>query len=269
MDFGSRSRFNRFLGGIINHSIIIVLFVFAACFVFGALYYYWSHFNELPVSDSVEKWGQFGDYVGGVLNPGLSFISIILVCLTLYSTSKRSSIQSFESVLFELLRFHKENLSEIKVSYAESSFSVRGRDALEWYATEVKFKFLNEVSDEASIADRVKSSVDLVYLDEGNFSNVGHYFRNIYHIFKHIDEASFLTVKEKVKYAKLVRAQISSIESGALFLNGLSSRGGASKKLIEKYSLLQGYSLSKGFENKLIELGVTGLYSKHAYKDKI
>ncbi|BEM66962.1 hypothetical protein SME24J_09610 [Serratia marcescens] len=261
------SLFCRLWRNFVRHFAIFILFFFASIFVFGVLFYYWTHFNDLPVSNSVEKWGQFGDYVGGVLNPGLSFLSIVLVCLTLYSTSRNSAVQSFESILFELLKFHKENLSEIKVSYADG-VQVLGRDALEWYATEVKFKFLNEVSDEHEVVDRIKISVDSVYMDGDTFSNVGHYFRNIYHIFKHIDEASFLNGKEKVKYAKLVRAQISSIESGALFLNGLSSQGNASKTLIEKYSLLQGFGLNEGFKNKLEELGVLNLYAAHAYEDK-
>ncbi|NXZ87922.1 putative phage abortive infection protein [Serratia fonticola] len=260
--------FNGIWSGIKRQGVVLIFLLLALSLISGVLYYYWSYFNVLPVSNSVEKWGQFGDYVGGVLNPGLSFISIVLVCLTLYSTSRQSSIQSFESVLFELLRFHKENLSEIKVSYHESEFEVSGRDALTWYVTEVKFNFFNVVGDDLGIKDRVRLSVDSVYLEESNFSNIGHYFRNIYHIFKHIDEASFLTVRERVKYAKLVRAQLSSIESGALFLNGLSSRGAASKKFIEEYSLLQEFSLSSEFTKQLREFGAIDLYSEYAYKDK-
>ncbi|WP_240457570.1 putative phage abortive infection protein, partial [Enterobacter hormaechei] len=82
-----------------------------------------------------------------------------------------------------------------------------------------------------------------------------------YHIFKHIDEASFLRKKERVKYAKLVRAQLSSIESGALMLNGLSSKGVKSKVYIEKYSLLQGFTLSKSFKNELKSAGAMRLYN--------
>lgn len=52
----------------------ILIFVLITCsFIVFALYKYWTIFGALPVSQSVEKWGQFGDYIGGVLNPGLSF----------------------------------------------------------------------------------------------------------------------------------------------------------------------------------------------------
>ncbi|HCI5712570.1 TPA: putative phage abortive infection protein, partial [Klebsiella pneumoniae] len=217
--------------------------------------------------DSVEKWGQFGDYIGGVLNPALAFISIMLVCFTLYSTSRQSSIQSFESVLFELLRFHKDNLSEIKTTYSDGKMYV-GREALSLYITEVKFNLLNIVDDSLPLDERLELSVNMVYLEGDNFANVGHYFRNIYHIFKHINDSNYLTEKEKTKYAKLVRAQISSIESGAMLLNGFSSVGKPAKKFIEKYSLLQGFSLSKEFKQQLHDLGALKLYDDVAYEDK-
>ncbi|WP_336818355.1 putative phage abortive infection protein [Cedecea sp. MMO-103] len=245
----------------------ILIFVLITCsFIVFALYKYWTTFGALPISQSVEKWGQFGDYIGGVLNPGLSFLSIILVCFTLYTTSKQSMTQSFESVLFELLRYHKEHLSNIKVVYDKESF--KGVDALDWYITEVKFNFLNLSNDDMLIQERVNFSIDLVYEEDNFFSNAGHYFRNLYHIFKHIDEASFLREKERVKYAKLVRAQLSSIESGALMLNGLSSKGVKSKVYIEKYSLLQGFTLSKSFKNELKSAGAMRLYNPVAYGDK-
>ena len=259
---------NRFFNAIKNEFSVILLFLSSIALICFALGMYWKIFGDFPVSNLVEKWGQFGDYVGGVLNPGLSFISIILVCLTLYATSKQSAIQSFESILFELIRFHKENLMDIKVSYNDGKDHFQGRDALKSYVTEVKLILFGVVEDELPVDVRIKLAIDEVYLSDEAFSNVGHYFRNIYHIFKHIDESSFLSAKEKRKYAKLVRAQLSSIESGALFLNGLSSNGAASKILIERYSLLQGFRLTEQFRERLENIGALKLYEAEAYNDK-
>ncbi|EIP3819356.1 putative phage abortive infection protein, partial [Escherichia coli] len=127
---------------------------------------------------------------------------------------------------------------------------------------------LNIVDDSLPLDERLELSVNMVYLEGDNFANVGHYFRNIYHIFKHINDSNYLTEKEKTKYAKLVRAQISSIESGAMLLNGFSSVGKPAKKFIEKYSLLQGFSLSKEFKQQLHDLGALKLYDDVAYEDK-
>ncbi|MHA3383885.1 putative phage abortive infection protein [Yersinia enterocolitica] len=250
-----------------RHPLIFTLFILSILLFLVVFISYIYKFGSRPFSSSIEKWGQFGDYIGGVLNPGLAFISVILVCLTLYTTSKQSSIQSFESVLFELLRFHKDNLAEIKVVY--DSGDVRtGRDALLLYITEIKFNLLNIVDYSLPLSERLERSVDMVYMESENFSNVGHYFRNIYHIFKHINDSEFLIEAEKIKYAKLVRAQMSSIESGAMLLNGFSTAGRGAKKFIEQYSLLQGFSLSEGFKKHLENLGALKLYSDIAYEDK-
>lgn len=258
---------NRFFNAIKNEFSVILLFLFSVFLICFALGVYWKIFGELPISHAVEKWGQFGDYVGGVLNPSLSFISIILVCLTLLATSKQSAIQSFESILFELIRFHKENLMDIKVSYNGGGEYLQGREALKSYITEVKLILFGIVEDELPVEVRIKLAIDEVYLSDDTFSNVGHYFRNIYHIFKHIDESDCLSKKEKKKYAKLVRAQLSSIESGALLLNGLSSQGFASKALIEKYSLLQEFRLTDQFKERLETIGALKLYADGAYSD--
>lgn len=56
------------------------------------------------LSDSPDVWGQFGDYLGGVLNPFLSLIGLIGLALTLYANvvalrqSRQSIDAAFESV---------------------------------------------------------------------------------------------------------------------------------------------------------------------------
>jgi len=247
-------------------AVIPVVSLLALFLIGAALIMYYNFFGDRQISNSVEKWGQFGDYIGGVLNPGLSFISIILVCYTLHVTSRQSSMQSFESVLFELLRYHKEHLENVKVKYGENTYS--GVDALNWCITEVKFNFRNLSDDEQPAPKRLTSSIDRFYDNDVFFSSAGHYFRNLYHIFKHIDESYFLSKNERVKYAKLVRAQLSSIESGAIMLNGLSTIGGRSRVYIHKYSLLQEYTLGSDFKSELEASGALVLYSAEAYGDK-
>ncbi|MGP6443891.1 putative phage abortive infection protein [Rahnella aceris] len=257
----------------LKRSFIVMTFsILSVTFVFFALYFYWDHFKILPLSSSVEAWGQFGDYVGGVLNPGLSFLSIILVCITLFSTSRQSSVQSFESILFELVKYHKENLLDINVIYEEVGQPDKiyhGKECLKWFMTEIKFHFLNISDDEKpdEIVKKLSESVDYIYTSENNFTHLGHYFRNLYHIFKHIDEANFLTKNERVKYSKLIRAQLSSIESGALFFNGLSTQGNAFKIYIERYSLLQGFVIDESISRKIAFSGNPEPYKKSAFKD--
>ncbi|NYY80701.1 hypothetical protein DMH27_20040 [Raoultella planticola] len=56
---------------ILTISFLIMLIVWGA--------YYLNFGISGDVSQKTDVWGQFGDYVGGVLNPILSFISIYLL----------------------------------------------------------------------------------------------------------------------------------------------------------------------------------------------
>ncbi len=246
-------------------STIMLTLIVALALIALVTYVYWKNFHALGLSISTEIWGQFGDYLGGVLNPALSFISIVLVCITLITTSKQNATQSFESILFELLKFHKENLLNIQVIYSEEKIS--GSESLEWYEKEIRWNFNNEVDPIFNEAEKMASAVDSIYLNQSNFCHLGHYFRNLYHIFKHIDDSKCITKTEKSKYAKLIRAQLSSIEADALFFNGLSTKGQAFKLYVERYALLQESSLQERFSKDFQGCKTSFFYKKEAFKD--
>jgi hypothetical protein len=80
-------------------------------------------------------------------------------------------------------------------------------------------------------------------------SDLGHYFRNLYHIIKFIDKS---TSNEKDFYTHLVRAQLSSHELLLLFYNCLSPYGlDKFKPLVEKYSLLENMPEDELIDKKL------------------
>jgi hypothetical protein len=110
-----------------------------------------------------------------------------------------------------------------------------------------------------SIYDLVFSKINI---------DLGHYYRNLYRIFKIIDEASFdedkkADFKIKYQYASIVRSQLSDYEIYFLFYNGLSDYGISKfKKLIEKYSLLKIIPRN----NKKLEFHIyKNLYDKKAF----
>ncbi|WP_312338565.1 putative phage abortive infection protein [Sphingobacterium sp.] len=59
----------------------------------------------------------------------------------------------------------------------------------------------------------------------GHQFRLGHYFRNLFQIYKLIDRTSFLTDIEKFNYSKVIRSQLSSYELYLLFFNSISSLG--------------------------------------------
>ncbi|QDQ25641.1 hypothetical protein FNU76_04325 [Chitinimonas arctica] len=80
------------------------------------------NFIGYPISEKPEAWGQLGDYIGGLLNPVLSFISIILLIKSLSlqieankgleaelnNNEKREKIRAFESLFFSMIDSQKE-----------------------------------------------------------------------------------------------------------------------------------------------------------------
>jgi hypothetical protein len=74
-------------------------------------------------------------------------------------------------------------------------------------------------------------------LYRGLQGHLGHYFRNLYHIIKFVDETHDIKDDLKKTYTTLVRAQLSSYEQALLFYNCIHPNGEEFYILIEKYSL--------------------------------
>ncbi len=87
---------------------------------------------------------------------------------------------------------------------------------------------------------------------------LGHYFRNLYHIVKYIDDdKSLKTFDLKYKYAKILRAQLSAPEINLIALNGLTYYGEGFKPLIDKYRLLK----NMNFRYEMVDIiWLTGKY---------
>lgn len=79
--------------------------------------------------------------------------------------------------------------------------------------------------------------------------NLGHYFRNLYHIFKYVHKTNLIGTKEKQFYCNIVRAQLSTDELVLIFYNSMAPIKYYSDKpnlgypnlkyLIDQYDILQ------------------------------
>lgn len=92
----------------------------AGLLIFCVWLFYFVHFSG-QVSPSQERWGQFGDYFGGVLNPILSFGALLGLLFTLQSQQRESDKaegrhreQLFDTRLFQLLSLSHDAVSAIK-----------------------------------------------------------------------------------------------------------------------------------------------------------
>lgn len=81
------------------------------------------------VSESVSDWANFGDYIGGVLGPILSFISMVLLIKSLNlqneaninlmkdvkNNEKTEKLRSFETLFFNLISSQKDIFNSFKI----------------------------------------------------------------------------------------------------------------------------------------------------------
>jgi uncharacterized membrane protein len=55
----------------------------------GAFFFYWLYFGGNEPSKNPSDWGPFGDFIGGVTNPIISFFALLSLLLTLVMQSKQ------------------------------------------------------------------------------------------------------------------------------------------------------------------------------------
>jgi hypothetical protein len=61
----------------------------ATSVLLGSFFVYWLFFHGNPLSANPTDWGPFGDFIGGVTNPILSFFALLALLLTLVVQSRQ------------------------------------------------------------------------------------------------------------------------------------------------------------------------------------
>jgi hypothetical protein len=105
-------RLLRWLPAIVVAALAALLCVAAA--------YVWN-FGRLGLSPSQDHWGQFGDFVGGVSNPVLSFLALVALVLTVALQSKQLGLANAQ------LRISKEELVDSRKELELSRRAAEGQ----------------------------------------------------------------------------------------------------------------------------------------------
>lgn len=186
-----------------------------------ALWMYFHHFNY-SLSDEQAVWGAFGDFIGGILNPVLTFTTVYLLIKSLDSQSK--TLEHSQSQLDEAkrtfgLQEKTENIKQFESLYfvfteiasqSYSSFSINGRnDVVSGHqaVTEIFYMLM--------MAKQLGNKTSKVFesIDEDNHDAIYSVVQAYCSLFKIIDE--FCPLDEKDKY---VSVSISLIPSKAIHL---------------------------------------------------
>lgn len=92
-------------------AMIITVALMALVVVYGL--YCLNFFSDFKFSKDTDTWGTFGDYVGGILNPILSFLTLIALILTLHLQRTQLDISKEELKLSrEELKASREALEK-------------------------------------------------------------------------------------------------------------------------------------------------------------
>jgi len=151
-----------------GYAIALVVAICAVVIV-GAFTFRFHSFNW---SSDSQHWGQFGDYVGGLVNPLVGIATVLLVLINIriqqrelkaslhqmQLSNKHTARQSFEQSLFAWLSNYRELLQSINIGNGTKF----GRDALlEWY--------WRRLSSGRILRETISTSIgELLLRDSGN-----------------------------------------------------------------------------------------------------
>jgi hypothetical protein len=222
-------------------------------------FYFWRFHLGLSIEQHV--WGQFGDYVGGTLNPLFAFTALLALLYTvkLQSRELRNSAeqltksakalekqnlvlrkQSFEATFFQLLRLYSDVVQELHITRERRSDGVKVKHEDKQCLRVLYRELSSPVTRGDSMQSRLEALNDAYRSFYGKYGHlIGHYFRTIYQVVK-IVEMSEMSDEEKRNYTNVLRAQLSKDELGLLFYNCLSDYGREKMlPLVMKYDLLK------------------------------
>ena len=153
--------------------------------------------------------------------------------------------QNFESSFFQLLNLHNQIVTTMRGRGIFDNKEYLGRACFEQWFNDSKRIHFTEANGEPR---RVSSVGRYMWLYNGRQGELGHYFRNLYHVIKFVKESETLKdgdsdteYKNRRRYTSLVRATLSQFELALLFYNGLSDNGEKFKPLIEEFGLLENF----------------------------
>ena len=217
----------------------------------------------------------------------------------------QNKIQQFESQFFEMLRLHKENVDELNIISVVNGKQVSKRQAFVTMADEFK-TFLSYINfDHLPFIQEYKHAFDIFfwgwnsdYIDidslshswnriiegpneadhsysidfreyKGYSSSLGHYFRHLFLMVKFVAYSDAITdYKSKMKYLKILRAQLSNHEQILLFYNWMSvGYGGAweneENKFFTEYKIIHNLWVGELFQNQYLVDAVNSLIDKY------
>jgi|ERR1051326_8003304 hypothetical protein len=214
-------------------------------------------------TDYLNDLGNWGSYLQGTTASLWSLAGVFLIVTTFLAQRRQlkeqarqfkiqnDSIkrQNFETAFFQLLNLHNQIVTAIRDVDTKKSYyteEVPARDSFKtWYESFKNglwgVRMEEDERGKTTVKSAPKTLTERYLAFYGAYQGIlGHYFRNLYHVFKFVDRSE---IEDKRRYTSLARAQLSQYELALLFYNALTAippeTENKFKPLIEEYGLLE------------------------------
>ena len=223
-------------------SIIVTAATFALIIV--AICTYCIKFWNNKISSDTSDFGVFGDYVGGVIGTIVAIYGAFYVYKTYIQQKELGIKQQFESVFFQLLGQQRDIVRNLKGKIGQTEY--QGYEYLKALHEELKVP-MDDPEILTISENNLRYKVNDFYTEifGEHISQLGHYFRHLYHIIKYVD-GSHIDDDSKKDYIDFIQAQMTTDELYLVVLNGVSEYGyKKALPLIDKYSLVENIAIEK------------------------
>ena len=202
-----------------------------------------------------QKFGTFGDFVGGLLNPFLTFATFAALLFTVLLQQRELSLartefkrtanalehENFEATFFRLSSLVRETADAITIEEGR-----HGVQAFRYFYERVRTYYRNE---KMPTHKNAQAAYQEAYNQYGYI--LGHYFRVLYNSFRYLSTkkaTNAIRLKDDQDrddvgvdidgYAKLLRAQLSDYELAVLLYNTTSVQGRNLRAYLEEFEIL-------------------------------
>lgn len=223
--------------------------------------FYVFKFSNLPIGNP-NNFGEFGDYIGGILNPTLTAFNIMLLIIFQNKILSDSSKQEDKDQIFKLLDNHRNLVSLMEFS------GVRGLQVF-WKIRDIlgeKFIALKNSTNQSDV-ECLRLSYQELYERDEKRQYFEHYFNNLFLTLKFIDESKDLTNDNKKEYAEIFRCQLSYLEKQLIFIHFLYEKNKScgneqeqeerrkKRQLFKKYEVFKDIPKNINFKSREVNIG--------------
>ncbi len=182
--------------------------------------------------------GHYGDFIGGFVGSLLSVVLLYYTFRSQIAESKENAKvyikQQFNETFFHLLHQYNSIVETFSARVESEEPALHGKEALHYYVQQMQAEF-----DNGEFYENRKEAVGCFmnfYAAHEDFAPI--YYRTLYRIFDMIETID-IDDDEKVKYAKIVRSQLTDSELVLLRYNAMTAYGRNIRKYVVNYNLLK------------------------------